>query len=96
MAKKSAINRNEMVKALVKTKAAKRDAGPADPVSISGVPSPAREADQVDVLALNTALSNLAQIDQRQAEIVGEGVAVGFHTAQELNGHNDSAGARRY
>jgi len=51
-------------------KAVKRDAGPADPVSISGVPSPAREADQVDVLALNTALSDLAQIDQRQSEIV--------------------------
>jgi RNA polymerase sigma factor (TIGR02999 family) len=51
-------------------KAAKRDAGPADPVSISGVPSPAREADQVDVLALNEALSALAQIDPRQAEIV--------------------------
>ena len=50
--------------------AIKRDAGPADPVSISGVPSPAREADPVDVLALHTALSDLAELDQRQAEIV--------------------------
>src|SRR5215470_17610546 len=51
-------------------RAIKRDAGPAEPVSISGVPSPAREADPVDVLALHTALSSLAEIDQRQAEIV--------------------------
>ena len=51
-------------------RAIKRDAGPADPVSISGVPSPAREADPVDVLALHTALSDLAELDQRQAEIV--------------------------
>ena len=50
--------------------AIKRDAGPADPVSISGVPSPAREADPVDVLALHTALSELAELDRRQAEIV--------------------------
>jgi RNA polymerase sigma factor (TIGR02999 family) len=51
-------------------KAVKRDAGPGEPVSISGVPSPRREADQVDVLALNTALSALAELDSRQAEIV--------------------------
>jgi RNA polymerase sigma-70 factor, ECF subfamily len=51
-------------------RAIKRDAGPADPVSISGVPSPAREADPVDVLALHTALSDLATLDPRQAEIV--------------------------
>lgn len=51
-------------------KAIKRDAGPGDPVSISDVASPAREADQVDVLALNTALSALAELDKRQAEIV--------------------------
>jgi len=51
-------------------KAIKRDAGPGDPVSISGVPSPAREADQVDVLALNVALTALAEMDARQAEIV--------------------------
>jgi RNA polymerase sigma factor (TIGR02999 family) len=51
-------------------RAVKRDAGPAEPVSISGVASPAREADPVDVLALHTALSALADLDQRQAEIV--------------------------
>ena len=39
-------------------------------MSISGVPSPAREADPVDVLALHTALSDLAELDARQAEIV--------------------------
>jgi len=50
--------------------AAKRDAGPADPVSISGVASPEREADQVDVLALHDALSKLAELDPRQSEIV--------------------------
>ena len=51
-------------------RAIKRDAGPGEPVSISGVPSPAREADPVDVLALHTALSDLAELDKRQAEIV--------------------------
>jgi len=51
-------------------RAIKRDAGPAEPVSVSGVPSPAREADPVDVLALHTALSELGEIDPRQAEIV--------------------------
>ena len=39
-------------------------------MSISGVPSPAREADPVDVLALHDALSKLAELDPRQAEIV--------------------------
>ncbi len=51
-------------------RAVKRDAGPGEPVSISGVPSPAREADPIDVLALHTALSSLAELDPRQAEIV--------------------------
>jgi RNA polymerase sigma factor (TIGR02999 family) len=50
--------------------AAKRDAGPADPVSISGVASPAQEADHVDVLALHDALSKLSELDPRQSEIV--------------------------
>jgi RNA polymerase sigma factor (TIGR02999 family) len=50
--------------------AAKRDAGPAEPVSISGVASPAREADPVDVLALHDAMSKLAELDPRQSEIV--------------------------
>jgi RNA polymerase sigma factor (TIGR02999 family) len=51
-------------------KAVKRDAGPGEPISISVVPSPKREADQVDVLALNAALTALAELDPRQAEIV--------------------------
>jgi RNA polymerase sigma factor (TIGR02999 family) len=34
------------------------------------VASPKREADQVDVLALNAALTALAELDPRQAEIV--------------------------
>ena len=34
------------------------------------MPSPAREADPVDVLALHTALSSLAELDKRQSEIV--------------------------
>ena len=50
--------------------AAKRDAVPADPVSISGVASPEREIDHVDVLALHDALSKLAKLDPRQSEIV--------------------------
>ena len=51
-------------------RAVKRDAGPGEPVSISRVASPAREADQVDVLALHDALSTLAELDPRQSEIV--------------------------
>jgi len=51
-------------------KAIKRDAGPGEPVSVTNVPSPGREADQVDLLALNAALSALAELDPRQAEIV--------------------------
>jgi RNA polymerase sigma factor (TIGR02999 family) len=51
-------------------KAIKRDAGPGEAVSVSNVPSPGREVDQVDVLALNAALSALAALDARQAEIV--------------------------
>jgi RNA polymerase sigma factor (TIGR02999 family) len=39
-------------------------------VSVSVVASPKREADQVDVLALNAALTALAELDPRQAEIV--------------------------
>jgi RNA polymerase sigma factor (TIGR02999 family) len=51
-------------------KAVKRDAGSGEPVSVSVVASPKREADQVDVLALNAALTALAELDPRQAEIV--------------------------
>lgn len=51
-------------------RAAKRDAGIGDPMTISGVAEPAREADAVDVLALHEALSALAALDPRQADIV--------------------------
>ena len=51
-------------------RAVKRDAGPAEPVSISDVASPAREAHPMDVLALHEALSKLAELDPRQSEIV--------------------------
>ena len=51
-------------------RAAKRDMGPAEPVSISGVAARAREADPVDVLALHEALSLLAELDPRQSQIV--------------------------
>lgn len=50
-------------------RAAKRDAG-GEPVTISGVAQPAGEADAVDVLALHDALSALADLDPRQAQIV--------------------------
>jgi RNA polymerase sigma factor (TIGR02999 family) len=52
------------------TSCRQRDAGPAEPVSISGVASPAGQADHVDVLALHDALSKLADLDSRQSEIV--------------------------
>ena len=54
--------------------AAKRDAGPAEPVSISGVASPAREADHVDVLALHDALSKLADLDAPAVRDRGDAV----------------------
>jgi RNA polymerase sigma factor (TIGR02999 family) len=54
-----------------KRQAAKRGDGFAgDPVSISAVAAPAAVVDQVDVLALHDALSALARLDARQAEIV--------------------------
>jgi RNA polymerase sigma factor (TIGR02999 family) len=53
-----------------KRQAAKRDGLAEDPVSISGVPAPAPGLDQVDVLSLHEALSALAALDPRQAEIV--------------------------
>ena len=51
-------------------RAAKRDGLAGEPVSISGVPAPAPGVDAVDVLALHTALNELAALDSRQAEIV--------------------------
>jgi len=50
--------------------AAKRDAGPAEPLSTTNVPSPTHEADPVDVLALHDALSRLGDAEPRQCEIV--------------------------
>jgi RNA polymerase sigma factor (TIGR02999 family) len=64
--------------------AAKRDAGPGEPVSISGVAAPAREADPVDVLALHDALSRLAELDPRQSEIVEMRFFAGL-TVQEIS-----------
>ena len=51
-------------------RAAKRDGPAGEPVSISAVPAPAPGVDEVDVLALHDALSLLAKLDPRQAEIV--------------------------
>jgi len=51
-------------------KAAKRDAGTDRPVTLSGIPEPARDVDRVDVINLHEALSALAALDARQAEIV--------------------------
>jgi RNA polymerase sigma-70 factor (ECF subfamily) len=53
-----------------KRRAAKRDGLADEPISISGVAAPAADIDQVDVLALHEALSALAELDPRQAEIV--------------------------
>ena len=53
-----------------KRRAVKRDGLADEPISISGVPAPAAGVDQVDVLALHDALSALAELDPRQAEIV--------------------------
>jgi RNA polymerase sigma factor (TIGR02999 family) len=51
-------------------RAAKRDAGMDEPVSISGVPSPAPGIDEVQVLEIHEALEALAELDERQARIV--------------------------
>jgi len=53
-----------------KRKAAKRDGLAEEPISISGVAAPAEGPDNVDVLMLHDALSALAAVDPRQAEIV--------------------------
>jgi len=50
--------------------AAKRDGVTDNPVTITGIPAPAPGVDQVDVLMLHEALSALAALDPRQAEIV--------------------------
>lgn len=64
-------------------RAVKRDAGGGDPVTISGVAEPAREADAVDVLALHEALGALADLDARQAQIVEMRYFAGL-TVQEI------------
>ncbi len=53
-----------------KRAAAKRDGLAENPVTISGIPAPRPDVDEVDVLALHDALSALAALDPRQAEIV--------------------------
>jgi RNA polymerase sigma factor (TIGR02999 family) len=53
-----------------KRKAAKRDGLAGEPVTLSNVPDRPAGADPVDVLMLHDALSGLAAIDARQAEIV--------------------------
>ena len=49
---------------------AKRDGLATGPVTISAVAAPAAAIDEVDVLSLHEALSALASLDARQAEIV--------------------------
>ena len=50
--------------------AAKRDGPITTPVTIGGVPAPSPSVDAVDVLALNEALTELAMLDARQAQVV--------------------------
>src|SRR5947208_5570518 len=50
--------------------ASKREGPGGEPVSISVVPAPRAGLDQVDLLSLHDALSDLAALDARQAEIV--------------------------
>ena len=51
-------------------RAAKRDGPGGEPISIGGVAAPSPGVDAVDVLTLHTALTELARLDPRQAEIV--------------------------
>jgi RNA polymerase sigma factor (TIGR02999 family) len=65
-------------------RAVKRDGvGPAGTLSISGVPAPASPVDQVDVLMLHDALTALAALDPRQAEIVEQRYFAGL-TIEEV------------
>ena len=50
-------------------RAAKRDVAAAGPVALTEVPDPGGQCD-VDVLSLHEALSDLARLDARQAEVV--------------------------
>jgi RNA polymerase sigma factor (TIGR02999 family) len=51
-------------------RAAKRDGPAGEPISIGAVPAPMPDVDAIDVLTLHAALSELAAMDARQAEIV--------------------------
>ena len=51
-------------------RAVKRDGLATGPISISRVPAPRAGADEVDVLDLHDALTDLAALDPRQAEVV--------------------------
>ena len=57
--------------------------GPAGSVSISGVAAPADAVDPLDVLALHDALTALAALDARQAEIVEQRYFAGL-TVEEI------------
>ncbi|HWW85221.1 MAG TPA: sigma-70 family RNA polymerase sigma factor [Vicinamibacterales bacterium] len=51
-------------------RAVKRDGLAPEPISMSGVPAPAPGVDEIDVLALHDALSELSKLNARQAVIV--------------------------
>lgn len=51
-------------------RAAKRDGVASEPVTVSAAPAAAAPVDPIDVLALHEALSGLAALDPRQAQIV--------------------------
>jgi RNA polymerase sigma-70 factor (ECF subfamily) len=51
-------------------RAVKRDGLAPEPVSLSGVPAPTPGVDEIDVLALHDALSELSKLDARQADII--------------------------
>jgi RNA polymerase sigma factor (TIGR02999 family) len=65
--------------------AAKRNDGRGEPVSVSEVAAPAAAVDAIDVLSLHDALSALARLDARQAEIVEMRYFAGL-TVEEIAG----------
>jgi RNA polymerase sigma-70 factor (ECF subfamily) len=64
-------------------RAVKREAPAASRVTVSGIPGPAPEIDAIDVLSLHDALSELAVLDPRQADIVELRYFGGF-TVEEI------------
>lgn len=64
-------------------RAAKRDGLEPGPASVSRIPAPGRNADDVDVLDLNAALLELAALDVRQASIVEQRYFAGL-TVEEI------------